>query len=98
MVRHEEEYVVEKILDLKRHKQRNGRFKMLYLVKWEGYDDLTWEPFEHLLNCKDKLDDFLLNQRASNKNKTRKRQKKRGEEVKEDEIEEEKDEEEDQAS
>ena len=39
-------------------KQRNGRIKVLYLVKWEGWDDPTWEPAEHLVNCKKKLDDF----------------------------------------
>ena len=54
----EEEYVVETIIREKRQKQRNGRIKVLYLVKWQGYDDQTWEPAEHLVNCKKKLDDF----------------------------------------
>ncbi len=53
-----EEYVVEKILSEKRVKQRNGRKKVLYLVKWEGFDEPTWEPASHLTNCKEKLELF----------------------------------------
>ena len=49
----EEDYVVEEVLDSK----LDGR-KVLYLVKWEGFDgedDNTWEPQKHLGDCAEKL-------------------------------------------
>ena len=49
-------YVVEKILDSK----QVGR-KVLYLVKWEGFDDEeenTWEPEKNLDDCTEKLEDY----------------------------------------
>ena len=49
----EEDYVVEEVLDSK----LDGR-KVLYLVKWEGFDgedDNTWEPQKHLSDCAEKL-------------------------------------------
>ena len=48
-----EDYVVEEVLDSK----LDGR-KVLYLVKWEGFDgedDNTWEPQKHLSDCAEKL-------------------------------------------
>ena len=44
------DYEVEKILDKKVESKRTGK-KILYLVKWLGWEakeDLTWEPLEHL--------------------------------------------------
>ena len=32
-----------------------------YRVSWEGYDDVTWEPEEHLQQCPDKLAAFYSN-------------------------------------
>ena len=58
-----EEYVVEAILGEKRAKQRNGKTKVLYQVKWAGYDDITWEPASHLMNCKGKLQEYLRKKR-----------------------------------
>jgi hypothetical protein len=52
------EYEVECILGEKRVKQRGGRRKTLYHVKWVGFDDTTWEPLANLLNCRDKIDEF----------------------------------------
>eukprot|EP00088_Acartia_fossae_P030819 TRINITY_DN3180_c0_g1_i7.p1 TRINITY_DN3180_c0_g1~~TRINITY_DN3180_c0_g1_i7.p1 ORF type:complete len:812 (-),score=220.56 TRINITY_DN3180_c0_g1_i7:1110-3545(-) len=52
----EEEYEVEKILD----KKGTGR-KVLYLVKWKGYDseeDNTWEPLKNLAESKALIKDF----------------------------------------
>jgi len=49
-------YVVESVLDSK----LVGR-KVLYLVKWEGFDDdeeNTWEPEKNLDDCPDKLEDY----------------------------------------
>lgn len=51
-----EEYVVEKILDVRKKGKRTE-----FYVKWKGYDeeDSTWEPAIHLLpNCKDMIEDF----------------------------------------
>jgi len=49
-------YVVEAVLDSK----QVGR-KVLYLVKWEGFDDVadnTWEPEKHLDDCPEKLERY----------------------------------------
>lgn len=39
----ETEYVIEKIVN-----QRTNRKRLQYQVKWENFDDLTWEPAENL--------------------------------------------------
>ena len=59
------EYTVEKVLAQKRFKQRNGRSMTKYLVKWEGYDDPTWEPVRNLSNCRAKIDEFLASRDES---------------------------------
>ncbi|EAS03525.1 heterochromatin protein (macronuclear) [Tetrahymena thermophila SB210] len=50
----EEFYIVEKILDYKKIKNRD-----LFLVKWEGYEELTWEPKSNLSNVKQLVENFL---------------------------------------
>ena len=47
LVNGEEEYEVEKIIDMK---QMGRRRKMYYLVKWKGYptSDNSWEPRENI--------------------------------------------------
>jgi hypothetical protein len=52
---YEEMYIVEKILEKKKHK---GVWK--YKVKWEGYsyDECTWEPKDNLTSCKELIDRF----------------------------------------
>lgn len=47
---------VESILD-----SRIRRNKVQYLVRWTGTNDTTWEPFEHLDNCRESLVDFHRN-------------------------------------
>jgi hypothetical protein len=49
------EYEVDAILT---HRVRRG--KVLYLVKWKGYDDTenTWEPVESLENTKELLKEY----------------------------------------
>nr|XP_034971020.1 M-phase phosphoprotein 8 isoform X2 [Zootoca vivipara] len=51
----EDVYEVEKILDVK---TEDG--KILYKVRWKGYspDDDTWEPEEHLEDCREVLLEF----------------------------------------
>ena len=52
-------YIVEAVLDSK----MVGR-KVLYLVKWEGFDDEeenTWEPEKNLDDCTEKLEEYWKN-------------------------------------
>ena len=53
-------YLVEKIIDKRKHKG-----KVQYKVKWEGYavEQATWEPLEHLGNVKDMVREFLNRKR-----------------------------------
>lgn len=48
-----EVHEVEAILD-----SRIRRNKVQYLVRWTGTIDTTWEPYEHLDNCHEALQDF----------------------------------------
>jgi hypothetical protein len=52
----ETEYEVEDILDCK----RVGRSGIKYLVKWKGYpiSEATWEPFAHVRNASDLVQDY----------------------------------------
>lgn len=63
-----EEYNVEKILDVK----TKGN-KTKYFVKWEGYssDSNTWEPEENLSNCHKLLEDFKKERERLKANKNR---------------------------
>ena len=49
-----EKFVVEEIL---REKMTKGGVKH-YEVKWEGYEETTWEPVESLKECKDLMREF----------------------------------------
>ena len=63
-----DEWVVEEILDVRLKNVRLSRhmYKKVkeYLVLWKGYpqEDASWEPEEHLQNCKYKLEKFHKNQ------------------------------------
>ena len=48
-------YTVEKILDCK-----VAKGKKKYRIKWKGYplSESTWEPAEHMTNCREMLRDF----------------------------------------
>lgn len=48
-----EVHEVEAILD-----SRIRRKKVQYLVRWTGTSDTTWEPYEHLDNCRESLFEF----------------------------------------
>ncbi|QRW08767.1 Transposon Tf2-1 polyprotein [Ceratobasidium sp. AG-Ba] len=47
------EYEVEQVQDSRRH-----RGKIQYYVKWLGYNEWTWEPYEHLTNAPELIADF----------------------------------------
>ena len=66
----EEEYEVEKIIDMK---QMGRRRKTYFLVKWKGYptSDNSWEPQENI--HADKLIEEFQNRELTNKNKGRKK-------------------------
>ena len=52
-------WTVEKICGFK-VEERNGVIIRMYLVKWLGYDEMTWEPFENFSNsCKDMVKEFI---------------------------------------
>ena len=49
----EVEYEVEAVLD---KRILNGVTQ--YFVKWENYEETTWEPVDNLVNITDLIDDF----------------------------------------
>jgi hypothetical protein len=49
-----EEWHFENVMDF--GKANNGRWK--YLGKWEGYDELTWQPVGDLRGCDDAIQEF----------------------------------------
>ena len=56
-----ESYIVEKIVG---DKEKDG--VKYYQVKWQGYDnpkDLTWEPIEHLTNCRESIEAYEKSKR-----------------------------------
>lgn len=79
------EYEVENILDHKRKRKYNLETKKYYyikeyLIKWAGYDEISWEPEENLQNCQELLSDYWklvkinkLRERNRNNNKTPKK-------------------------
>ena len=46
-------YEVEAILD-----SRIKRNKIQFLVRWTGYNETSWEPYEHLDGCKELVSEF----------------------------------------
>lgn len=63
-----QEYEVEKITDMRQYFKKNLITKKLelnteYLIKWVGYEQLTWEPLENLDNCKQLLKEFYKEQK-----------------------------------
>jgi len=68
----ESDFEVEEILDKKRGK--DGEW--LYYIKWVGFenDENSWEPVEHLGECKEMVDDFdkKLKEKKQQKLKERK--------------------------
>lgn len=49
------QYEIEKILA-----QRTVKGKLEYRIKWVGYgyEDSSWEPFENIKHCKNKIKEF----------------------------------------
>ena len=69
-----EEWIVERILE-----QRVGESgKLEYKVKWAGYDEVTWEPPEHLEHAQQKVAEFKARSGPSNFKSGRGRKRARG--------------------
>jgi len=51
------QWVVDKILNV-----RSRKLKFEYLVSWKGYsrEDASWEPDEHISNCREKVTEFWV--------------------------------------
>ena len=67
-------YVVEKILD---HKEdvRKRRNKLSLLIKWQGYDEPTWETEENMReSINDDVDTYLKRNKVVKKSKSKKGQ------------------------
>jgi hypothetical protein len=58
--RDRDEYIVDKIIDIRGNPVINNLSKIEFLVKWAGYEDSdnSWEPFTNLRN-NDRLHEFL---------------------------------------
>jgi len=77
----EEDYEVEEIRD----KRRGEDGEWLYYVKWVGWesDTNTWEPREHLDECKEKLEDFERRWRRKQEKREERRREERERKIKE---------------
>jgi len=77
----EEDYEVEEIRD----KRRGEDGEWLYYVKWVGWesDTNTWEPVEHLDECKEKLEEFERRWRRRQEKKEQRRREERERKFKE---------------
>ena len=69
-----QEYEVEKITDMRQYFRKNlitqkVELSTEYLIKWVGYEQLTWEPLENLNNCKELLKEFYKEHKKLLKNK-----------------------------
>lgn len=54
---HDHVYIVEQILDVKGD-PKGLKGQLFFLVKWQGYEDTTWEPWASLRNV-EQLHEFL---------------------------------------
>lgn len=66
------EYEVENIL-----KKRVSKGQVQYLVKWYGYNEMTWEPEKNLTNCKKMLKKFKKSLKVPTKKDVVKRGKRK---------------------
>lgn len=75
-----QEYEVEKILDMRiiqRVNKITKQFEVVkeFLIKWAGYEELTWEPYENLINCQIALENFYKRKNSKKLCKDKKRGK-----------------------
>ena len=80
----EKEYEVEKITDMRQFQKQNRitkKFELVteFLVKWVGYEQLTWEPIQNLDNCQEALKEYYKEKELKIKKngKKEKKEKKR---------------------
>lgn len=63
---YEEEYKVKKVIKL----EYNGK-RPVFQVKWEGYDELTWEPIKNIWDCsafQEFVGDFIRSRKSDMEN------------------------------
>ncbi len=41
-------YSLEDVLNRREVRNKDGSITVEYLIKWEGYNDTSWEPFKQL--------------------------------------------------
>ena len=52
---------LEKVRRRKKHPNKQHAYAFELLVHWKGYDDVTWEPLENLINdVPDMIEDFMM--------------------------------------
>ena len=74
------EYEVERITDMRSYQKQNKitkKFEVVteYLVKWVGYEELTWEPLSNLDNCKILLGEFFKKKEKEKEKKIKEEKK-----------------------
>lgn len=84
-----QEYEVEKIIDMRITPKLNIITQKLefikeYLIKWVGYEQLTWEPLENLENCKELLKEFYKEKKRLLKKKEKIKKEKKAKKKKKD--------------
>ena len=57
LINGQQEWEVEQIIQHRKICAHKGTWQTEFQVKWKGYEDLTWEPEEHLDHAQDLLSD-----------------------------------------
>ena len=58
LIEGQQEWEVERIIRHRKVRARKGTWRTEFQVQWKGYEDLTWEPEEHLDHAQDLLSDY----------------------------------------
>ena len=47
------------VMEVEKVKSHKGKGKKVkYLIKWKGYEEMTWEPLKHLTGCKEAIQEY----------------------------------------
>ena len=58
LIEGQQEWEVERIIQHRKVRARKETWRTEFQVQWKGYEDLTWEPEEHLDHAQDLLSDY----------------------------------------